>query len=115
MDEVGCNPLRGWKEIGEYIDHWESCEGQCLRLLVGMQKPPRDEIRTYYHLMGSEDDLDNQTKLRLTKRLAEEFRDQLTIGVPTNQDEETLRRLACPHWPLDKLDDWGEDIFVPDK
>ncbi len=92
---VGYFNLRGWKEIGEYIDTWEGCEGKCLRLLVGMQRMPRDEIRAYYQFIGGEDDLDNQTKLRLTKRLAEEFRDQLTIGAPTNQDEETLRRLAA--------------------
>ena len=41
------------------------------------------------------DEIDNQTALRLKKRLAEEFRDQLTIGVPTNEDEAGLRRLAA--------------------
>ena len=32
--------------------------------------------------------------LRFKKRLAEEFREQLTFGAPTNQDEAGLRRLA---------------------
>lgn len=32
--------------------------------------------------------------LRLKKKLAEEFRNQLTIGIPTNQDEIALRQLA---------------------
>ncbi len=37
----------------------------------------------------------NQTALRLKKKLAEEFRNQLVIGVPTNEDEAGLRRLAA--------------------
>lgn len=38
--------------------------------------------------------MDNQTALRLKTRLAEEFREQLTIGAPSNEDEAGLRRLA---------------------
>jgi hypothetical protein len=39
--------------------------------------------------------MDNQTALRLKKKLAQEFRDQLTVGSPTNEDEAGLRRLAA--------------------
>lgn len=91
---VGYFNLRGWNEIGEHIDSWTGCDGHCVRLLVGMQKLPQDELKVYYHLLKSDDELDNSTKLRLKKKLAEEFRDQLTIGIPTNQDEISLRRLA---------------------
>ena len=91
---VGYFNLRGWKEIGEYIEGWSGCDGHCVRLLVGMQRPPQDEVRSYYQFTQGSDELDNQTKLRLKKKLAEEFRNQLTIGAPTNTDEETLRRLA---------------------
>ena len=92
---VGYFNLRGWKEIDQQIDAWEGCEGNCVRLLVGMQRLPQDELRTYYQFSKSEGELDNQTKLRLKKKLAEEFRNQLTIGAPTNADEATLRRLAA--------------------
>ena len=32
--------------------------------------------------------------IKLKKRLAQEFKDQLTIGVPTEQDEKALRKLS---------------------
>lgn len=91
---VGYFNLRDWNEIGEHIDSWTDCDGQCVRLLVGMQRLPQDELRTYYQFIKSEGELDNSTKLRLKKKLAEEFRNQLTIGAPSNQDEVSLRRLA---------------------
>jgi PLD-like domain len=46
-------------------------------------------------LTRHEGEIDNQTALRLKKRLAEEFREQLAIGIPTNEDEIGLRRLAA--------------------
>jgi superfamily II DNA or RNA helicase len=45
-------------------------------------------------LVRKDGELDNQTALRLKKKLAEQFRQQLTYGVPTNEDEVGLRRLA---------------------
>ncbi len=39
--------------------------------------------------------IDNQTAQRLKRRLAEHFRDQLAVGIPTNEDEAGLRRLAA--------------------
>jgi superfamily II DNA or RNA helicase len=91
---VGYFNLRGWKQLDSYIDRWEGGEGRCCRLLVGMQKPPEEELRAAMSLVGHEDGIDNQTAVRLRKKLAEEFRDQLTWGVPTNEDEAGLRRLA---------------------
>lgn len=92
---VGYFNLRGWKEIDQQIDAWEGCEGNCVRLLVGMQRLPQDELRTYYQFVKTDGELDNQTKLRLKKKLAEEFRNQLTIGAPTNADQAALQRLAA--------------------
>ena len=92
---VGYFNLRGWKQIDSYIEQWGGGSGNCCRLLVGMQHLPQEELRTAMSLIKSDVAMDNQTALRLKKKLAEEFRDQLTIGIPTNEDEKGLRRLAA--------------------
>jgi SNF2 family DNA or RNA helicase len=91
---VGYFNLRGWKQLDQYIEPWQGTEGHCVRLLVGMQKLPQEEIRNFYSFANNELELDNQTAVRLKRMLAEEFRTQLTIGAPTNDDEFALRRLA---------------------
>jgi superfamily II DNA or RNA helicase len=92
---VGYFNLRGWKQLDGYIDRWSGGEDHCCRLLVGMQRLPQDELRDALRLIRADEGIDNQTALRLKKRLAEEFRAQLTIGTPTNDDERGLRQLAA--------------------
>lgn len=87
--------LRGWKAIDDLIERWSGGAGQQCRLLIGMQRLPQDDLRAAYSLTGSHDQLDNQTALRLKRKLAEEFRTQLTFGVPNNADEAGLRRLVA--------------------
>jgi SNF2 family DNA or RNA helicase len=91
---VGYFNLRGWKQLDEFIERWSGREGNCCRLLVGMQRPEDEEVRIALSLVRKDGELDNQTALRLKKKLAEQFRQQLTYGVPTNEDEVGLRRLA---------------------
>lgn len=91
---VGYFNLRGWKQLDSYVEQWSGGEGNCCRLLVGMQRPPQEELRDLFALVKQDTGMDNQTALRLKKKLAEDFRDQLTKGVPTNEDEAGLRRLA---------------------
>ena len=45
-------------------------------------------------VLKSRDTIDQGTAIRLKRKLAEEFRDQLAVGAPTNEDEAGLRRLA---------------------
>ncbi len=92
---VGYFNLRGWKQIDTYIEKWSGMDGRCCRLLVGMQKLPEDELRAALSITEAEEGMDNQTASRLKKRLAEDFRNQLATGIPTNADEAGLQRLAA--------------------
>ena len=92
---VGYLNLRGWKSIDDLVEKWPGGHGNQCRLLVGMQRLPQEELRAALSVTAQDrDQLDNQAALRLKKKLAEEFRNQLTFGVPTNTDEAGLRRLA---------------------
>lgn len=91
---VGYFNLRGWRALDSYIEKWSGGEGRCCRLLVGMQRIPQEEINTLLGLMKDGGEIDQATALRLKKELVEKFREQLTIGAPTNADEAGLRRLA---------------------
>lgn len=91
---VGYFNLRGWRHLSGHIDKWAGGEGQCCRLLVGMHVSPSDELRQALRTGEDDDGLDNQTALREKRRIAEEFRQQLTFGAPTNDDEAALRQLS---------------------
>ena len=91
---VGYFNLRGWRSIDAHVDGWGGGPGHCCRILVGMQRLPHEELRAARALSPDRRELDNQTALRLKKGLAEQFREQLPFGAPTNQDEAGLRKLA---------------------
>jgi superfamily II DNA or RNA helicase len=91
---VGYFNLRGWKSIDFLVEKWPGGQEHCCRLLVGMQRLPRETLRNGLGIVNKEVAIDNQMAIQVKKRLAQEFRDQLTIGAPTNADEAGLRRLA---------------------
>lgn len=86
---VGYFNLRGWKEVADKIDN---LTGIC-RLLVGMQKTPSDILREHF-ARGNDYIIDQAEAVKLKKQLAKEFKDQLTIGTPTEADEKALRKLS---------------------
>jgi superfamily II DNA or RNA helicase len=98
---VGYFNLRGWGEVADRIEalpgmtvvEGDDTHHRYCRLLVGMQRLPADIIKEFYN---RDDDylLDQAEILRLKKRLAMEFREQLTIGTPTASDEKYLRVLS---------------------
>ena len=48
---------------------------------------------TYYHIGGNGNFIDNERAARKKRKLAEEFKKQLEIGIPTNDDEKTIKKL----------------------
>ena len=91
---VGYFNLTGWKQVDSFIEKWSGEDNQRCRLLIGMQQLPQDELRDAKRLFKEKGGIDNQTALRLKKRLAEDFRNQLTLGAPNNNDEAALRKLS---------------------
>ena len=71
--------LRGWKALDSHIERWSGGGGNCCRLLVGMHRPPEEELRVALCVAKAEGEMDNQTALRLKKSLAESFRKQLAL------------------------------------
>jgi hypothetical protein len=92
---VGYFNLRGWRQIDHLIQGWPGGEAGCCRVIVGMQKLPQQELRQRLSLAAGPDGIDQQAAVRLKREAAQEFRDQLTIGAPTNEDEKGLRRLSA--------------------
>ena len=48
---IGYLNLRGWQAIGDIIDNWSPTEGQVCRVLVGMQRPPYEDILATFPLV----------------------------------------------------------------
>ena len=91
---VGYFNLRGWGKICQFVEKWSGGSGNCCRLLVGMQKLPQDQVREAMSLLDDSATIDAKRIVQLRKQLAEEFRKQLMIGAPTNEDEAALQGLA---------------------
>jgi superfamily II DNA or RNA helicase len=91
---VGYFNLRGWKQVSSLVDKWAGGDGHCCRLLVGMQQMPHDQLKQALSPVKGEQEIDQATAIVLKRKLAQEFRDQLTVGIPTNEDESALRHLA---------------------
>ncbi|MDE6331967.1 MAG: helicase, partial [Muribaculaceae bacterium] len=101
---VGYFNLRGWNHIQDEVDeipgdyvYEQDANGNDIkkfricRLLIGMHKPDEELIRALYSTKSTL--ADNDYVQRSLRRIAENFRQQLLLGVPTAKDEETLRRL----------------------
>src|ERR1700674_3082804 len=89
---VGYFNLRGWRHIDMLMEDWQGGEHGSCRLMIGMHESPGDEVRKVFSLRGGQE-IDQATVVRLKMRIAQEFREQLLIGAPSNADQEGLRRL----------------------
>lgn len=93
---VGYFNLRGWKLIDASIENWMGDVDHRVRLLIGMQSHPDEELRNFFAVNGDDVGMMDQSKaVELRKKVAQDFHHQLTIGTPSNDDETALRRLAA--------------------
>lgn len=89
---VGYFNLRGWNNFADYVDTFAGGEENQCRLIVGMQTKPQQLIEQHYSKTDST--IDIETAKKLQRQLAEDFRTQLTLGIPTANDEQILNQLA---------------------
>ena len=103
---VGYFNLRGWDMVVDNIDNIpggdvyekNNANGRSerkrrvCRLLVGMQRPEKEIIREYYSHCEKKADSNYVAKCKL--KMAQQFREQLQLGLPTSEDEQTLQHLA---------------------
>ena len=90
---VGYFNLRGWRLVDQFVEGWSGEDNSRCRLLVGMQRLPHDELKAALSLAARDGRVDSQEVRRLRTQIAEEFRQQLTAGAPSNEDEAGLQRL----------------------
>lgn len=97
---VGYFNLRGWNLVvnqienvpGDYVYEGDKQEFRCCRLLIGMHQPDQALVRQLY----SEQKLPDSNYVSQCKlEIARDFKRQLLLGLPTKQDEWTLRRLSA--------------------
>ena len=93
---VGYFNLRGWSRIDDVVEAWPTSGPDIspCRLLVGMQRLPSEELASLFSAQPTDERVDSKRVAQLRRLVAEEFRKQLTIGIPTGNDEAGLRRLA---------------------
>jgi len=100
---VGYFNLRGWdlviNEVGElpgdYVSEGEYYTDRKLRkcrLLIGMHRPNEELVRMLYS--KEQRPVDNKEVIRCRLEIARDFKKQLLLGLPTKEDEQTLRRLS---------------------
>ncbi len=91
---VGYLNLRGWDTLASAVGELAGREGRPpTRLLVGMAARPEQMMRQTYRIRGEDEDdrITQRDVPRLRDETLRDFRDQLTVGAPTNAQEQSLR------------------------
>jgi superfamily II DNA or RNA helicase len=92
---VGYLNLRGWGQLADSVDALAGSAGRPpARLLVGMAARPEQLMRRAYRVRAADEDdrITNKDAIRLREEALQEFREQLTVGAPSNEQEAALRR-----------------------
>lgn len=62
--------------------------------MIRMHRTPYEQLQEILSLSESVNEIDMQDAIRRKKQMAQEFRDYLVCGAPTNKDEVGLQRLS---------------------
>jgi len=93
---VGYFYLRGWDKLADIVDSFSGADDNCCRLIVGMQRPPEDVMRSLQRLLRDGDGyLDGPAIARMRRAAAKSFREQIEFGVPSASSAAALRTLAA--------------------
>ena len=98
---VGYFNLRGWNLIvnevdqlsGDFVYEQNDRIFRTCRLLIGMHRPDEDLVRSLYSGKKQLPDSEYVQKCRIA--IARDFKKQLLLGLPSKNDEWTLRRLSA--------------------
>ncbi|MEZ0396168.1 MAG: helicase-related protein [Anaerolineales bacterium] len=92
---VGYFNLRGWGQISDLVAaRFDGQDGRMVRILIGMQRPPEEEMRATQSALQPGNAIDGPTLARLRIKAAQSFKEQIEFGLPTAQAEQSLRALA---------------------
>jgi hypothetical protein len=92
---IGYLNLRGWGQLADLVEDLPGGEEtRACRLLVGMHRPPEEDMKALQSLRRNTQAIDGPTLARLKRSITESFKEQLEFGVPSNEAESALRRLA---------------------
>lgn len=92
---VGYFNLRGWGNLADLVDcRFDGVDDRRVRVLIGMERPPHEEMRLAQQAVKQEMELDGPTAARLKRRTAEGFKEQLEFGLPSAHAETALQQLA---------------------
>ncbi|MBM4345266.1 MAG: NgoFVII family restriction endonuclease [Deltaproteobacteria bacterium] len=92
---VGYFNLRGWSQLAEHVDNWSGQAGSQCRLLVGMHVAPDQELKRALTQGEGADRASLALSLAQMQQVVSEFRRQMVFGLPTAQDESTLRQVCA--------------------
>lgn len=92
---VGYLNLRDWGQLADLVEGLPGVdETRACRLLVGMHRLPEDDMKALQSVRRSAQAVNGPTLAWLRQRITEGFKEQLEFGVPSNEAETALRRLA---------------------
>ena len=88
--------IYGWKKIVSLIDQYKGGEGHQCRLLLGMFGPYSSDNQLKQEVLDDsvEWKIDNSKARKLKSEIIKKMRNQLMMGVLSNENEKSLRKFA---------------------